>query len=171
MREYRLELTRRKRHAERTRNTLEAALRDAESRIGRIVTAIEEGADAVPLRDRLAELDERRAGLVAELQPNDGQPDVLEIHPNMAEIYRRKVAELRDALNADPGTRQEAIVILRSLIDRIVLHPGKKRGELTIELRGQLASILSLAHQAKFGAEAMTMLVAEEGLEPPTRGL
>jgi hypothetical protein len=30
---------------------------------------------------------------------------------------------------------------LRSLIDKIVLHPGTKRGEMKVELHGKLASI------------------------------
>ena len=45
-------------------------------------------------------------------------------------------------------TRHKAINILRTLIDRIVLHPGKGRGEMAIELHGDLAAILAFTRNA-----------------------
>ena len=51
----------------------------------------------------------------------------------MAEVYWRKVENLRDALNED-GSRAEAAAILRGLIDEIRLIP--KDGELAIYLVG-----------------------------------
>ena len=44
----------------------------------------------------------------------------------MAEIYRRKVADLAAALNAQE-TRAEAAEILRGLIERIELRPAAER--------------------------------------------
>ena len=67
--------------------------------------------------------------------------------------------------------REQAAAILRSLIERIVLHPGRKRGEPRVELRGQLAPITNLARPVRPGQDVMITMVAEEGLEPPTRGL
>jgi hypothetical protein len=37
---------------------------------------------------------------------------------------------LRNALNGDTESRQQAIAIRRTLIDKIVLHPGERRGEM-----------------------------------------
>lgn len=67
--------------------------------------------------------------------------------PSKAEIYRGKVADLHAALNEGEATRAEATNILRSLIDAIVLTP--QDGELKIELRGDLAGVLSVAANKK----------------------
>ena len=64
-----------------------------------------------------------------------GTPALL-IHPALAEIYRQKVAAMHEALR-DPGTRDEAFGIIRSLIDEIRLVPVD--GELGIEIKGELA--------------------------------
>ena len=45
------------------------------------------------------------------------------LHPNLAELYRRKVAELQRAVQ-DPSLRDEALTILRSLIDHVVITPA-----------------------------------------------
>ena len=37
-----------------------------------------------------------------------------------------------------------AVEALRSLIDAIVVHPGERRGEVRVELRGDLAAFLHL---------------------------
>jgi len=54
---------------------------------------------------------------------------------------------------------------------QIVLHPGAKRGELGIDLRGEFAAIINLARPQRPGEDLMITMVAEEGLEPPTNGL
>jgi hypothetical protein len=41
--------------------------------------------------------------------------------------------------------RPEATDALRTLIDRIVLYPGERRGELRAELHGELGAILALS--------------------------
>ena len=64
------------------------------------------------------------------------------LHPNLAHIYREKVAALHEAL-ADPATKDEAFSIIRTLIDEVRLVP--ENGELRVEIRGALAGILSLS--------------------------
>jgi len=68
------------------------------------------------------------------------------LHPKLAEIYRNKVANLTEALNA-PDARTEAAEILRDLIDEIRLVP--ENGRLEIELAGDLAAILALTSDSK----------------------
>jgi hypothetical protein len=48
---------------------------------------------------------------------------------------------------------------------------GSGRGELGVELHGQLAAITNLGDANKRGTNVMPLVVAEEGLEPPTHGL
>ena len=85
---------------------------------------------------------EMKAEIVARLAVD--QPQLLDVNPHVAEVYRRKVERLTDAL-ADPQTNQEAAMALRSLIGDIVLTPGAKRAEVHATLRGELMSILEFA--------------------------
>jgi hypothetical protein len=55
------------------------------------------------------------------------------LHPNLAEIYRKKVDSLQGA-RSDPETRSEAIEILRGLIERVAI--GAVEDGITIELVG-----------------------------------
>ena len=71
-------------------------------------------------------------------------------------------------------TRLEASEMLRGLIDSIVLTPEK--GQLRIELRGNLAAMLTAAQQTKRSPETGDLLVpvqlvAGAGFEPATFGL
>jgi hypothetical protein len=67
-------------------------------------------------------------------------------HPNMAEIYRRRISELQERL-FDDEDKGEAVEVLRTLIDEVVLIP--EGNELTIALRGDLAAILAFASNKK----------------------
>jgi hypothetical protein len=61
------------------------------------------------------------------------------LHPGLAEVHRRKVAALQDALASEGGLEiQEAI---RGLVEAILLMPQDRK--LAIEVRGDLAAILS----------------------------
>ena len=64
------------------------------------------------------------------------------MHPNLAELYRREVEHLHEAL-MDPICHDEAFVILRCLIERIAVHPGEKAPE--IELTGAIVAMVELA--------------------------
>jgi hypothetical protein len=61
---------------------------------------------------------------------NQAPLDVPDVHPNVAELYRRKVERLTEALN-DPEDRAEAASALRGVIEKIVLTPGAKRDEIS----------------------------------------
>ena len=84
-----------------------------------------------------------------------------------------KVEELAAALQRE-DTRLEASEMLRGLIDSIVLTP--EEGQLRIELRGNLAAMLTAAQQTKRSPETGDLLVpvqlvAGAGFEPATFGL
>ncbi len=63
------------------------------------------------------------------------------MHPNLAELYRRKVERLHEAI-ADPATRTEALEILRGLVDSVTLTPID--GGFEIELLGEIAKMITL---------------------------
>jgi site-specific DNA recombinase len=64
------------------------------------------------------------------------------LHPNLAVVYKRKVAALHELLR-DDTTRTEAIEIIRSLVDRVKFTPTADGG-LEIELVGDLAGMVQL---------------------------
>jgi hypothetical protein len=66
-------------------------------------------------------------------------------------VYREKVGQLSEALMKDDAA--EARERIRALIDAIVLVP--ENGRIHIEVRGELAAILSLADGAKTGDAAV----------------
>jgi site-specific DNA recombinase len=96
---------------------------------------------------------------------------VSRLHPNLAEIYRSKVAALHEAL-ADEASRDEAFELIRSLIDKVVVTPTE--GDLHIDLHGELAGILGLCREGRrgggFDAETVAQIkvVAGAGFEPAT---
>ncbi len=68
------------------------------------------------------------------------EPDRTLIHPGLAELYRRKVAALHEALEED-AIKDEAIELIRSLIEAVMLTP--RHNQLQVEVRGELAAILA----------------------------
>lgn len=74
----------------------------------------------------------------------------------MADLYDAKVESLASALQRE-HTRLEASEMLRGLIDSIVLTPEK--GQLRIELRGNLAAMLAAAQKTKRSPETGDLLV------------
>jgi DNA invertase Pin-like site-specific DNA recombinase len=113
--------------------------------------------DELPARDAREELlanAKRREELEGQLKVASEPPPLL--HPSMAELYRTKVEQLAEALQR-PENRVEASDLLRGLIESIVLTP--EEGQLRIELKGNLAAMLTVAQQTKRSPETGDLLV------------
>ncbi len=106
--------------------------------------AIAEGTDNPAMRARLAKLEHERLAAQAEIAAA-GAPPVVELHPNLAQVYARKVDNLRAALG-DESIRHEAQAAIRGLITAIHVHPGEKRGQTHLELEGGLITMLNFAN-------------------------
>ena len=65
------------------------------------------------------------------------------IHPNLAELYRRRVADLEKLL-ADPKLGSEAMDLIRSMISEIKVVPRKDGDGVHLKLASDLARILHL---------------------------
>ena len=126
----------------------EAALTKIERQIKRLVDAIADGADAMPLNAKLKELDCERGRLAAELETAPEEKPL--IHPAMAIAYRQRVAALAQALYDEEFGRQ-AFERLRAVVDAVILMPVD--GQLAIELRGELAGILRVAGKEEQATE------------------
>ncbi|MCZ4263037.1 recombinase family protein [Limimaricola sp. G21655-S1] len=147
--------------------TTEAELVKVKRDLERLVQALLDGVPAASVRERMQQLEVKQAGLERKLEATP--PALPALHPDMAKLYREKVATLLDALNAD-DSRSAATEILRGLIDSLVLTPTDKAYQIT--LTGDLAGILGLAagEQAKTSAgvpaEALQVsLVAGAGFD------
>jgi site-specific DNA recombinase len=139
--------------------------------IERLVDAITGGTLAVALHDRLALLEDRRLQLEGSAV-NRGHPRAAP-PPNLADVYRQRVAELTRVLEADNAA--EAPELVRSLVETITLVP--EGGVLRIEVRGELAAIWRIAEGAERArnagrdADALAVqikMVAGTGFEPVT---
>lgn len=121
-----------------------AKLAKVDKALNEIVTAIEEGRNSPTLMDRLMGLEDEKAAIRARL---DAAPDdTPDIHPNIAEIYRRKITRLAEAVN-HPDERDEAADAIRGLIEKVTLVPGAKRGEVHATLHGEFGTILDWLEQ------------------------
>ena len=82
---------------------------------------------------------------------NDEEPTTIEWHHNAADLYEQKIANLSEALHADPMVRDEASAALRGLFDRIIAHPAQQCGQFELELHGQLAEAMNLTMHDNVG--------------------
>ena len=147
-------------------------LAGTEKKIADIVAAIEDGGYTRTLMDRLRELEARQDELRERLATALAA-DVPDVHPNVAGLYRRKVERLAEALR-DPRERDEAAEAVRGLIERIVLAPGVRRGEMDATLHGDLGAVLEWTAKGRKNetdtpSSGMSVsVVAGAGFEPAT---
>jgi site-specific DNA recombinase len=112
------------------------------------------GGDGDPgsVRDELQRLEVRKREIGADLKTQKGDMEVA-LHPNLPDLYRRKVTRLQQLL-ADDATRTQAVEIIRALIDRIEVYPGQERGQCEVIIVGALAQILAFAQQKTTAASS-----------------
>ena len=96
-------------------------------------------------RRALAQVDKAVAGIMAAIEDGLYQPVM---KARMAELERERqeiAARLTETLE-NPATRLDASSDIRSLVGKIVLHPGEKRGEVHATLHGSLMGILDFVN-------------------------
>jgi site-specific DNA recombinase len=123
------------------------------------------------IRNTLEELEVQKRTLTRELSLQT-EEDKIVLHPNIGELYARKVGDLKSLLQNDV-TKHQATEVIRSLIERIVVSPTGQRGKSDMVLHGALASIVAYASApAQSGAVTSgigrVLLVAGVGFEPTT---
>jgi len=122
------------------------------------------GATAIraPFGINLRKLEDRKRELDSELEASQHTGQV-ELHPNLADLYRRKVTELKNIPN-DETTRAQAVDIIRSLIDHIEIIPGQKRGQLKSSLWVRWLSLWPLPNKkttaGSYGDDGTFLMVA-----------
>jgi DNA invertase Pin-like site-specific DNA recombinase len=167
--ELKAELGRLKKARQSTQRNFTKELADVERGIARLISFITSG-DGAPesVRSELTKLEDRKAHMLDQ-QKRAAISPVVDFHPNYVDLYRKKVGKLALLLSGE-DTREEAMTAIRSLISRIEVRAGAKRGETDVTLVGALAGILALGKNTNAAPEGggTFLLVAGVGFEPTT---
>jgi site-specific DNA recombinase len=144
VREFHAEVNRQRHHAELSLVQTRRDHDEVTRKLAGVIEAIADGLRAPGLQSRLDQREQRKATLAAELEA--APPPAPRLHPNLAELYRKKVASLQAALG-DPATHAEALEILRGLIERVEVHATGDG--VAIELVGEIANMIRLSAGAE----------------------
>ncbi len=126
-------------------------LKVVERKIENILEAIADGLKASGIQQKLSELEARRDELRAASAEASTAPPAL--HPNLAQTYAERVAELRRGIDAGKG--QDVLEAARALIDKVIVTPGDDPDDPPgIELVGQLMAMLKAAGAFPNGDDA-----------------
>jgi site-specific DNA recombinase len=168
------EIVRLRRERNSDRRSKEKELAKVQRSIDRCLSFIIDGdgpMDAV--REKLRQLELTKSTIEKSME-HDVQPNNIEMHPNIGQLYERKVSKISQLLT-DHASREEAISLIRSLIERIHITPGETRGQPQVQLVGGLAAILefAVAKQQKTAIPSdsgfgRVFMVAGAGFEPAT---
>ena len=115
-------------------------LAEVEKKIASMIAVIEDGGYVRGGVDRLRELEARQDELNERLSAAPVDPP--DIHPNIADVYRRKVARFAEALD-HPEDHDAAASAIRGLIERICSPPARNRPKSTPHSSATLAPSLS----------------------------
>ena len=130
----------------------EAELANLDHQFGCAKAAILKGVDAMVFVEEMKIWTERRKVLLADLELADQgttetvSPEPVLLTPDLSRVYREKVEQLTAAFE-DDALKAQAFERLRVFIEAAVLT--REDGDLAIDLRGELASILSLCAGAE----------------------
>ena len=162
--EYRVEFAKRTRELNREGDRLKKRHGDAVAKIERLVEAVANGAeDFVEIRDVLTKARTDRDQLAEQIAQLQQLPKIA-LHPDIVAEYRRQVAKLNAALNANPEARLEAIPQLRALMDQVKVSPAAQEKGVTIEVIGRLTSIMAIATNQPVSEKQYFNVGAGEGI-------
>jgi site-specific DNA recombinase len=137
---YRIERSRLAKERAKQRRNAERDLAAIDRKIAGVITMGEKGGDPRALALRLNELEAERRALLAQMPGREN--DAIALHPNAAERYRQKVADVHAALTKGDGASREAITLVRELIERITVEPTPPDQPPKLELLGNLAALM-----------------------------
>jgi site-specific DNA recombinase len=159
-----------KREVIRLRKERGSHQRNAQKELNKVNTAIKRcltyvtSGDGDPglVRGELQQLEASQCDLEHTLKAQ-ADDDNIEIHPNIAAIYVKKISEIQSLLTED-ATRSQAMDIIRSMIERIEVHDSEKPGAPEVILHGGMAQILAFTQQNKTaasnGSDGRVLMVA-----------
>lgn len=128
---------------DRERDRLEREAAQVERELANILEALRRVGSSAMLLGELQRLEGRKGEIEAQLGSLPAAPARLAVHPNAAELYRRRVEEVATLL-ADPKLAPKVNEVLRQAIDAIVMTPGAGRS-WRVEVRGVLPGLFRWA--------------------------
>jgi site-specific DNA recombinase len=160
--------------ADAKRNRLQRQLGELTGKVDRLVDAIAKGhGDPAVLGPRSSALHEERKRIVAELETAPPPTEVITLHPVVLARYEEQLTRLQEAL--DRGVRagdSESAEAMRDLVETVtVFRDPSKSGGVEVEIVGRLTALIGEKAYPNGVRGVWGKMVAEEGLEPPTRGL
>lgn len=168
---YNAERRRLARDAGNQRGKLERRAGEVAREIERLIDAIVGGIDARTIAGRMKELETERDDIAARLESLRDGDKVITLHPAALDRYRADLDRLSALLPTDAqGERDVLADTLRRLISAVIVHAKPGETGFEVEIRGKLEELLSAPTFMPRSAGGYLM-VAREGLEPPTPGL
>jgi hypothetical protein len=166
VRAFQQEINLQRREDQAVRDAKRRELAEVRHKLDGLIEAIADGLRAPGLQQRLDELEARRSEIEQRLAAAPASP--VRLHPNLAQVYRRQVEQLQHALD-HPEIRDEAMKILRGLIEHVSIGPAESG--LEIEIVGEIAKMVELgigsnAKQPKLDTRLARLPPRERGPEP-----
>ncbi len=129
---------------------------------GNALKALDEGIDGFEssgaMKERVAANLKRIKEIEALLIDTPDEPPLL--HPSMALHYRNQIGKLIARFRKEEH-RDEVAQVLRSLVEKIVIHPGEGDNGISVDLFGDLAGILSVATGKDRGSEEIEAIAVQ----------
>jgi len=157
----------------RRRGKLESKLAEIQRSLDRMWSDYE--TERIPvevLGPRMKDAQAQKVALLAELETQPELEKIVGLHPAALRHYEQLVRQLRDVFGQGvTADNAEAAEKIRELVEKAVVKPTDQG--FTIELQGRLALLMGAPNvypNMRIAASGGSV-VAEEGLEPPTRGL
>jgi DNA invertase Pin-like site-specific DNA recombinase len=174
VREYHAERQRLAASANEVRARLEKRLAEIDQEAERCIDHLVKGiGDAQRIGARSKELGIEEAKVRAELAKAPPTLNVVNLHPAVLARYETQIANLQMAASGVVATGDtKAAEALRELVDSVVVSRDPSRvGGVIVEITGRLNALLGEKAWPNGVRSSVGSMVAEEGLEPPTRGL
>ncbi|WP_202033024.1 hypothetical protein [Rhizobium rhizogenes] len=121
--------------------TDQKALQKVERAIAGIMAAIEDGMYQPSMKARMDDLERQKAEIIA--RQLEVPADIPDVHPNIANLYRRRVERLTEALNDPDGGRQAAEAQCSFNEVRSAVSADRSPVDLCFALRSTVKRILS----------------------------
>lgn len=159
---------------DRKRARLERRLGELNREIDRVVDAIAKGlGDPAILGPKSTVLGEERKKVARELSEATPPSESVALHPAMLARYEGQLTRLQVALAS--GVRNgdsECSEAIRDLVETVtVFRDNSREGGVQVEIAGRLTALLGEKAYPNKIRGVWGKMVAEEGFEPPTRGL
>jgi site-specific DNA recombinase len=132
---------------------------------------IKAGIDPATFAADIKRLEAERADIDARLAAIEESDNVITLHPAALDRYRADIDRLAALLpRADIGIGSELEDSIRTLVSTVIVHAPANSEKLDIEICGRLDELLQAPTFSRRSAGG-SLVVAREGLEPPTPGL